>query len=312
MFIGGRIQQPRVAFLNKIFNPGLGKPKIENVPPFAGAGGKALREPDPGALVWPSFAGVETGVLVDFTAGNWSKRLQVQRAICMLRAAHKTLVMQLPMRPFPLTAVLLAVVLSLPATAASICFAPHCDSDEGARGWGFEVGVAFITSSDIGELLFEGRSGRDSGPAGGEIYAFTLSRRLGEFRWDVGNRTYTPQLESSFTLEIVDENSRKPFFDFNATIGLRWVDFPWNDHVKTTFAMGLGLSYSEKVYLMDIAVHPGEDRSKLKFNWPIALTLALPGYEQHQVMIFIAHQSGGKIFDTGGVNSLGIGYRHEF
>ncbi len=114
------------------------------------------------------------------------------------------------------------------------------------------------------------------------IISVPISRRLGEFRWDIGIFSFAPRLESSFTLEIVDENSRSPFLDFNATIGVRWVDFPWNDYVKTTFAMGIGLSYSEKIYLMDIVRHPGEERSHLKFNWPMQLTFARPGYEHRQ------------------------------
>jgi hypothetical protein len=50
----------------------------------------------------------------------------------------------------------------------------------------------------------------------------------------------------------------------------------------------------------------------LKFNWPIQMTFALPEFPEHQLMIFIAHQSGGHIFDEGGVNSLGVGYRRDF
>lgn len=76
--------------------------------------------------------------------------------------------------------------------------------------------------------------------------------------------------------------------------------------------MGVGLSYSEKIYLMDRQRHPGENRSKLKFNWPIAITFASPQFPDHQAMLFILHQSGGHVFDKGGVNSVGFGYRRGF
>lgn len=202
----------------------------------------------------------------------------------------------------------------LPAlcSAASICFLPH-SSEDGRSNWAFEVGIAMITDNHIEDFAISSFSlDRAHGASGGNIYTFTATRLLGELKWEIGGHTFTPQLEVPLTLEVVDENSRSPFLDFNASFAVRWVDFPWNNYVKTSFAMGIGLSYSEKIYLIDIERHPDDYRSHLKFNWPIQLTLALPEYPKHQVMIFIAHQSGGHIFDDGGVNSLGIGYRHDF
>lgn len=204
----------------------------------------------------------------------------------------------------------IVAALSGETKAATICFIPH-DRDSGLNAWAFEIGIAWITDKNITKLTTTGISIGD-GPAGGEIYVLTASRKLGEFRWEIGGHTFKPRLELPLTLEIVDENSRSPFLDLNASLILRWVDFPWNDHVKTTIASGVGLSYSEKVYLMDRQRHPGSHRSHLKFNWPIQLTFAHPDYPNYQIMLFLIHQSGGHIFDQGGVNSLGIGYRHEF
>jgi len=202
-------------------------------------------------------------------------------------------------------------LVSLPANA-SICFVSADDQPEISK-WAYEFGVAFLTTNTIDDILLGDRSvDIAGGSAGGEIYNFTVSRRLGELHWNVGNHTFTPQLEVPLMLEIVDENGRAPFLDYNASFVIRWVDFPWNRFVKTTFGTGVGLSYSSKVYQMDIDRHLGEDRSHLKFNWPIQLTLASPNRPQDQLQLYIAHQSGGHIFDAGGVNSLGIGYRRGF
>ncbi len=194
---------------------------------------------------------------------------------------------------------------------AAITFIPHGEQDEHRRDWAFEIGVAVITANNVEQFL-AGEFSAPGSAAGGEVYLLTASRRLGELRWEIGGHTFHPQMELPFTLEIVDENGRAPFLDFNVSFMMRWVDFPWNHHVKTSVAMGVGLSYSEKVYLMDIERHPNDDRSHLKFGWPIQITFASPDHPDHQLMLFLAHQSGGRVFDKGGVNSVGIGYRKDF
>jgi hypothetical protein len=50
----------------------------------------------------------------------------------------------------------------------------------------------------------------------------------------------------------------------------------------------------------------------LKFWLPVELTAALPRWPQHQVVLFLDHQSGGNVFDQGGVDVWGLGYRFEF
>jgi hypothetical protein len=179
--------------------------------------------------------------------------------------------------------------------------------------WAYEIGCAFITSNKIEEILFSpGQTNVESGDEGGEIYTFTASRRLGELEWRMADKIFHPQMEMPLTLEIVNEHSRKPFLDYNAAFMMRWIDFPWNSYVETSLAMGVGLSYSSKVYLMDRKTHDEMDRSHLKIYWPLQITFASPKLPEHQVILFISHQSGGHIFDVGGVNSVGFGYRHGF
>ncbi|MEX1048129.1 MAG: hypothetical protein WED15_01280 [Akkermansiaceae bacterium] len=191
-------------------------------------------------------------------------------------------------------------------SVAGLCFVPA----ESER-WAFELGVAFITANSNTEIVL-GQVNIPDDPAGGKIYSLTASRLLGELEWRAWDRVFRPTVELPLTLEVVDENARSPFPDYNASILVRWVDFPWQDQVRTTVGMGIGLSYSSKIYAMDKKRHPGEDRSHLKLNWPIQMTLAFPQWPEHQLLLFFVHQSGGHIFDQGGVNSLGLGYRYGF
>lgn len=179
------------------------------------------------------------------------------------------------------------------------------------RNWSIQVGVSFISNNDIGDVLTGGLD-RAVGDAGGQNYSLTLNWTAHRFGIPFRNGTLKPQFEPYLTLTLVDENGSSLFPDYNGGVGFRWVDFPWNKWLKTTFYMGIGLSYSSQVYAIDRERHPDEDRSHLKFDWPIQFTFALPRWPEHQLVLFNDHQSGGHIFDKGGVNSVGIGYRFEF
>jgi hypothetical protein len=199
-----------------------------------------------------------------------------------------------------------AWLASASAVAAGVIFVP---AEPGI--WAFELGLASITSNNNTEILY-GKINLYDGPEGGEVYKLTASRLLGILEWHVGGHVFRPSVELPLTLEVVDENARSPFPDYNASVMVRWVDFPWQDRVRVTLGMGLGLSYSSKIWAMDQKRHPGEDRSHLKFNWPIQMSLALPDRPEHQLLLLFVHQSGGHLFDQGGVNSLGLGYRFGF
>jgi hypothetical protein len=200
----------------------------------------------------------------------------------------------------PPTLLLIGCVVSQMSTAS-----------ETDRLWAYQFGVAGITSNAEFEI-FSGDVNISDGAAGGQIYSFTASRFLGELEWRLGDFVFHPQMELPLTLEIVDENSRSPFPDYNAAFMMRWVDFPWNETIVTTLGMGIGISYSSKILLMDQQRHPESDRSHLKFDMPLQLTFALPSHPEHQLLFYLVHQSGGRVFDQGGVNSLGIGYRLGF
>ncbi|MHC1764538.1 MAG: hypothetical protein AB9869_09550 [Verrucomicrobiia bacterium] len=179
------------------------------------------------------------------------------------------------------------------------------------RDWSVQFGVAYIAQQDIGDVISGGLEPAE-GDGAGEVYSLMLNWTAHRFQIPFKGGTLRPQFEPYLTLSLVDENARSVFADYNGGVGFRWVDFPWDKWVNTTFFMGLGLSYSTHVYTADRERHPDEERSHLKFDWPIQFTFALPRWPQHQLVIYNDHQSGGHIFDEGGVNCVGIGYRFEF
>lgn len=144
------------------------------------------------------------------------------------------------------------------------------------------------------------------------MYLFSASYNLFDFDLVLRDRLFRPQLEFPLVLGVVNEQGRSPFLDYNAGVTLRWKDFPFSRFVYINFESGIGLSYYEHVPAIERERHPDRDRSHLKFYWPIQLMLAHPKRKEHQFVVFIHHQSGGHVFDVGGSNLIGIGYRHVF
>lgn len=182
--------------------------------------------------------------------------------------------------------------------------------DAYSRRWAFEAGAAWIVSNPLREIL-RADINIDRGIRGGNIYVLSASYLIGELEIGFGETAFRPQIDLPLTLEIFDENERKPFLSYNAALRGRWVDFPWNDTVRTTIGMGVGPSYSEKIPRMEYKrglSNKHKDRSHLKFTVPLDVSLAHPKHPQHQLVLFVAHQSAG-FLGGGGLNAIGVGYR---
>lgn len=179
------------------------------------------------------------------------------------------------------------------------------------RLWSIEFGVGVITDNVPSDFL-KGDATRLEGPGGGLTYNFTAARRCYDFDWPIGSIHLRPQLDRVAMLTIVDENSGRVVPDLNVGLTFRWRDFPWNSLLRTSVSVGAGFSYSFQIWTADEQRHPGEDRSRIKFWMPVELTVSLPPWPRHQAVFFLDHQSGGTLFDNGGVDVLGLGYRFEF
>lgn len=207
----------------------------------------------------------------------------------------------------------LAVLLVTTPCFAALSLSFDRATDRYTRRWAPEVGVAWLVSNPLREIL-RGEINIDSGIRGGNIYILSASYLIGELELGIGERTFRPQIELPLTLEVFDEHERSPFLSYNVAIQGRWVDFPWNDTVRTTIAMGVGPSYSEKIPRMEYKrglSNKHKKRTHLKFTVPLDVTLAHPSAPQHQLVLFVAHQSGGPL-SGGGLNAIGIGYRWGF
>lgn len=100
-------------------------------------------------------------------------------------------------------------------------------------------------------------------------------------------------------------------WELNALGILRWVTFPWNAYLVTTFAVGDGVSYATKVPKLEAAQDPrtGPWLNYLLFE----LTFALPEHPEWAIVGRIHHRSGfyGALAPSGS-NTLGVGIKYRF
>ena len=101
-------------------------------------------------------------------------------------------------------------------------------------------------------------------------------------------------------------------WEFNLPIlAFRWHRFPWDQHLATSFAWGIGPSYATRVPKIEIETNDSSNRWLV--YWFGELTLGPPtaGWE---VLIRLHHRSDafGIVADDGGSNALCAGVRWRF
>jgi hypothetical protein len=109
---------------------------------------------------------------------------------------------------------------------------------------------------------------------------------------------------------------RQTYYEFGLGIYARWHDFPWNDYVVTTLAIGTGPSYTTEYPILeaDNEESPGAG-SKWLNQLNVEATLALPDYPTTALLLRFQHRSGtfGLINDVhDGASYLTVGFRQDF
>jgi len=97
----------------------------------------------------------------------------------------------------------------------------------------------------------------------------------------------------------------------NALVIARWLKFPWDKYVDTSFAVGDGLSYNTEV--SQVEKDDDEDAGHLLNYLLFEVTLGLPEYPRWNFVYRIHHRSGiaGLVGDAGS-NYPTIGFKYAF
>ncbi len=104
--------------------------------------------------------------------------------------------------------------------------------------------------------------------------------------------------------------------EFNPFFSVRWNKFPWNHFIRTSFAIGEGISYATRQPFQEIRDPTKSENAKPLLNYLMfEIGLSLPKHPQWQLFLRIHHRSGAYgLFCRGivGSTAVGLGLRYRF
>lgn len=77
-----------------------------------------------------------------------------------------------------------------------------------------------------------------------------------------------------------------------AALYVRWTWFPWNEIVKTSFAVSTGLNYASGISPYELRVSGNNEGSNLMHYFAPELTFALPDHPEREFVFRMHHRSG--------------------
>jgi hypothetical protein len=102
-------------------------------------------------------------------------------------------------------------------------------------------------------------------------------------------------------------------WEFNGLIAVRWLPFPWDKYLNTSFAIGGGLSYATETPKVEKENH--DPAAKFLKYLMLELDFSLPDSQHWSLLTRIHHRSGAfGLFHgvTGASNALAFGVRYTF
>lgn len=134
---------------------------------------------------------------------------------------------------------------------------------------------------------------------------------VGAFTWTAHrffDKALSLELEGSVGKYFGDQDN----WEFNLPIvAVRWSKFPWNHHVLTSFAFGIGPSYATRVPPLEEVLN--DSSQQWLIHWFGELTFG-PPQKNWSVALRLHHRSCGFGFvgDHGGLNILAAGIKYRW
>lgn len=135
-------------------------------------------------------------------------------------------------------------------------------------------------------------------------YSQVIAEPSDDYRWE---------LEGNFVQWFGDQDHQ----EINGLLMFRWLTFPWDDYLDTSFGFGNGLSWATSVPDLEEFFHPDTGGTQLLYHIAVEFAFQLPiengvGERDWETFVRVHHRSG--VFGTfddvdGGSNVLALGLR---
>lgn len=138
------------------------------------------------------------------------------------------------------------------------------------------------------------------------VYVLSLGKELGDYKGVIGY-----EVEG----QVAWHSGEQTHAEGNAAFTLRWLPFPWDRYLDTSFAFGNGLSYATSEPELEIREGDEQETNQLLYYILVELAFAVPQYESWDLFVRIHHRSSvfGVIDGiTTGSNFVGLGLRYRF
>lgn len=152
---------------------------------------------------------------------------------------------------------------------------------------GMAFGIADITQGDFGFVLPTPVWAFDWEDSG--IVGFALSRKVAALSYN-DTELLGFEAEAGAAQRFGDQTEA----EFWAALYVRWHWFPWNDKVKTSFAISTGLNYATGISDYELRVSGNGEGSNLFHYFAPELTFALPERPDSELVLRMHHRSGIK------------------
>lgn len=126
--------------------------------------------------------------------------------------------------------------------------------------------------------------------------------------------SHSADLGRSYEVEgqIAKHSGIQDNWEYNLLGAVRWHHLPWSDKLKSSAAIGLGVSYASDVPRAEATIINGASEKLLAY-WHLELTLG-PPQSNWQASLRMHHRSTayGLFGSNGGSNAVTLGVRYEF
>ncbi len=138
------------------------------------------------------------------------------------------------------------------------------------------------------------------------VYVLSLGRELGTFKDIIGY-----EVEG----QVAWHTGEQTHEEINAAFTLRWLPFPWDRYLDTSFAFGNGLSYATSDPELEIREGNDHETNQLLYYILVETAFTIPHYDSWDLFVRVHHRSS--VFGLiGGIstgsNFVGIGIRYRF